>query len=142
MWITNINYKKDMKIDDLGLVVPKGKSRNILASNCKHITAEQIEESLTSGSLFKKSNWLKVRKVEPKFNPFKLHVSTDYRIVSPVRFPGTRTNVSIEIKEYEDLDFEDQSSGDEMFASETSDAATASSAPILAVDRNFKEPNE
>jgi len=33
LWITNINYKKDIKIDDLGLVIPSGQSKNLLSNN-------------------------------------------------------------------------------------------------------------
>src|SRR5690606_8325294 len=139
LWITNINYKKDIKIDDLGLVIPSGQSKNLLSNNCKDITIEQIEKSLENGSLFKKSNYLKVRQVAPVVPGPTIKASTDYRIVSPTRFPGLRTNITIEEREYEDLDFEDSNSTDEMFASEISAAATASSTPILAVDKQFKD---
>lgn len=138
LWVTNINYKKDIKIDDLGLTVPAGKSHNLLARNCR-FTVDQIMKSISSGSIFKKSKWLRIRKVGPNVEllPEQVLKVTD-RTASPIRYSLSRSVVEITEKTFEDLDYMDYKE-DEKFSDDMSEVAFMDSAPLLPVDKTFKE---
>jgi len=137
IWITNINTKKDLRIEDLGLVIRAGKSANLTSKNCR-FTSEQIKNSIESGSIYKKSKWLKVRVTEPKFQLFDTEkiIPVTERTTSPIRFSLVRTKVKIEKRSYEDLDGVDNNEIDEQFAEELAEVAAMSTAPALSVDRD------
>lgn len=97
-WITNIS-KKNVTLADLAIVVPAGVSWNLLNSRHFHYTAEQLEKSAQEGSLYRKGNLIKVRKVAPQ-EPVKpgLYVADTFRETKP------RSLVKIQEKRFEELD--------------------------------------
>jgi len=64
-WITNIT-KLDVMLGDLRLSVPNRTHMNLLDSKHFHYSLAQLQESEKSGSLYKKSDKIKVRKVRPE----------------------------------------------------------------------------
>lgn len=137
IWVTNINTKKDLRIEDLQLIVRAGKSINLLSKNCR-FTDKQIRDSIESGSIFKKSKWLRVREGLSKFKltDNEKIIPVTERTTSPVRYSLIRTSVKIEKQTYEDLDGIDNDSIDEQFADELSEIAAMETAPALSVDRD------
>lgn len=140
LWVTNVNMKRDVKIDDLGIVIPAGKSKNLLAPNCR-FPKGALEKSLATGSLAKKSHWLKIREVGNE--PVPLEATSEESIApkktrakretSPARFSKKRTVVEVETPKYEDLDF-DETGSDEEFVSDLEDVGFMDSMPLISRD--------
>lgn len=142
LWITNINRFQDIRIGDLGLTVRRGQSLNLLATKKNglssfNLTRKQIDDSIRSGSIFQKENYIKVRIVSPK-------VFTSRIEVAPVLDLSSRRNLrkppEIEQFEFPDLDLEEGSAED--FAAENADMDAADRSPVLAVDPMFKRTSD
>lgn len=109
-WISNIS-KRDVIIGDLRVCVPARKSVNLLDSRHYSLTEEEIIASLKDGSLAKRQDIIKIRKVPPpKYQGRQIEVS-DLAIPRAVR-----SAVKVEQVEYEELDIPD-----EQFASDQAD---------------------
>ena len=103
-WIKNIS-KMNVSLSDLQLVVPTGRSWNLLDSKHFRYTLEQLEKSAKDGSIFKKSDKIKVRNVPP-VEPVKpgIYVATDPAEMQ--RNAKLRSLVKIEEKRYEELEID------------------------------------
>lgn len=64
-WVSNVS-DKNVSVGDLFLTIPARKHVNLLDQKHYHFNLEQLEKSAESGSLFKKSDKLKVRQVPPE----------------------------------------------------------------------------
>lgn len=140
LWVTNISGTQDLSISDLRITIRHGSSINLLATNKRgkflyNFTKQDIEKSLKDGSLFKKSNLLKVRRISPIVLNHRIDVAN-----SGGR-PSSRLNrkaTEIETFEYPDLDFEEDESV-EKFAEQTADLDFEDRRPALVVDPKYNE---
>ena len=140
LWITNISQTQDISIGDLRLTIRQGQSINLLAkkkNGTSHysFSRKQIDASIESGSIFKKSNLIKVRKVPP------IIFSTRMDSVDTFNIAATRQKrkaTEIEVMEYPDLVIEEGSLED--YARDNADMDFADRQPILPVDPKFKKP--
>lgn len=116
-WIKNIS-KMNVSLSDLQLVVPAGISWNLLDQKHFRYTPEQLEKSAKDGSIFKKSDRIKVRKVTP-VEPVKpgIYMATDPLELQ--RASKFRSLVKIEEKRFEELEIDpDPKVADEKYAAE------------------------
>lgn len=105
-WIINIS-KQNVSLADLALTVPAGKSINLLRK-ANNFTAEQIYNSVNSGSILKKSDKIKIRKVRPvRPEPKEIKVSTQPRIAT------ARSTVEFKENKFEELLFSDEKLAEE-----------------------------
>jgi len=96
-WITNIS-KRNVTLADLRISVPAMKSINLLSKHYS-FTLEQLEISAESGSIAKKSNIIRIRRVEPKVIP------EPGLYIYDGKFPRkSRSNVKVEKEFFEELD--------------------------------------
>ncbi len=112
-WVSNV-CDKNVTVGDLGLSIPARKNVNLLDSKHYSLTLEQLETSAKSGSIFKKRDKLKVRQVAPE-----ILIKPGYYVSTmPLHMAqqGFRSNVVIEDKKYEELDFSTES--EEKFAAD------------------------
>jgi len=112
-WVSNV-CDKNVTVGDLALSIRSRTHVNLLDSRHYNLTKEQLELSAKSGSLYAKRDKLKIRQVAPEIvvQP-GFHVSA-----MPLHMAqaGLRSNVVIEDKIYEELDFSTES--EEKFASD------------------------
>lgn len=116
IWVTNISNRNVM-LSDLRYAIPAGKSINLLGKGF-NFTKEQIEKSICSGSIFKKSYFIKIRKVkpiDPSLLVIKIKESDEARYSTSL---PPRSMVKIETPKFEelgqsDIDFIDQITNDE-----------------------------
>lgn len=118
-WIKNIS-KMNVTLADLQLVVPAGRSWNLLDNKHFRYTLEQLEKSAKDGSIFKKGERIKVRNVPP-VEPVKpgIYVATDP--IEVQRNSKLRSLVKIEEKRYEELEVDpnqDPRKAEEKYAAE------------------------
>jgi hypothetical protein len=115
-WVINIS-KQNVSLSDLRLTIPAGRSFNLLDSRHFNYSADQLEKSMTSGSLFKKSDKIKRRGIPKDKKPQFLEVSTDFREVR------RKSLIRAEIDNYDELPnmYEDQLLSDQKFAEEYAD---------------------
>lgn len=112
-WVTNIS-KRNVSLTDLNYDIPALSSVNLLDSRHHYFTRAQLEASATSGSLFKKSDKIKIRKVPPqKARP--VLVPFDRETVMEDR---SRSAVKVEHIQYDELKI-----SDDEFAKENADLA-------------------
>jgi hypothetical protein len=132
-WITNISRERDISLRDLGLTIRKGESRNLLDSKHYNYSLDQLEKSASSGSIFAKSTYIKVRNVPPREA-----VSPGRYISKNGRFVKEQPRMSVKIVEpkFEELDF-DSKMNTEKFAAEEANIAADDHAPALAVDKRY-----
>lgn len=142
LWITNISRDKDVSIGDLRLTLRIGQSINLLKTKKNgtpafQFTRKQIDESIASGSIFKKGDVIKVRAVAPVVFSNRIDIAerTDRGTLR-----NKRKAQEVEVLEFPDLDFEEGS--DEEFAAQNADMDFADRAPIFAVDPKFKAPKD
>jgi hypothetical protein len=141
LWITNINRFQDIAISDLNLTVRRGRSINLLAKkkngiSLYNLTRKQIDKSVNSGDIFKKSNNIKIRVIAPE-----VFVKPMVEVAPVLDMSSTRSvrkPQEIEKVEFPDLDIEDEAGFAEAFAAENADMDAADRAPVLAVDPLFK----
>jgi hypothetical protein len=134
-WVTNMSTRKDIRLADLCLTVRRGTSVNLLDKRHYSYTLDQLLASKESGSIFKKSNVIKVRDVPPVVLTKRLDIDKNRRVLTPIR-----NNVELETPYYEELDFEEETDAEETYAAEEADARFHDKAPLLPVDKKFKEP--
>lgn len=119
LWITNIS-SRNVSLRDLALTIPARKSFNLLDKKHFHLTLDQIQQSIESGSIFAKQDKIKVRKVAPVIlPPPEIEVSTQFRYCGP-----PRSLVVIEEKRYEELEISDESLAEEFAAIDTNTIKT------------------
>lgn len=100
-WVKNTS-KMNVSLSDLSLIVPSGQSWNLLDSKHFSYTLEHLEKSAREGSLFKKSDKIKIRNVPPEevVKPGIYVAVNDFRTSKP------RSLIKIEEKRYEELEVE------------------------------------
>ncbi len=101
-WITNIS-NKNVSLSDLNLTVPARTSVNLLDPYHYYYTEAQLLQSAKNGSIFKKSDKIKVRKIPPNTIQSPI-IDADPNAVLPER---TKSIYEIEQKKYEELTFDD-----------------------------------
>ena len=111
-WLTNIS-NRNVSLTDLNLTIKAYSSINLLDKKHYQYTSEQLENSSRSGSIFKKSNKLAVRKVAPKV--IQPNMPFDMETYIPSR---ERSLYNIKEEKYEELTL-----SDEDFAKESADIA-------------------
>jgi len=119
-WVTNIS-NRNVSLADLNLTIKAYSSVNLLDKKHYQYTSEQLAKSVESGSIFKKSDKLVVRKVAPKV--FKYNVPFASETFIPSR---ERSTLAIKEEYYEELNV-----SDEEFAEEHADTAHADTQPML-----------
>lgn len=142
LWITNVNRFQDISIGDLGITIRRGNSLNLFAKkknglSLYNLTRKQIEDSIKSGSIFKKGNHIKIRLVAPSVFINRIEVAKTFD-TSSIR--TTRKAPEIENPEFPDLDVDEGSAED--FAAENAEMDASDRAPVLPVDPIFKRAND
>lgn len=131
-WVTNVSNKMDISLSDLRLTIRRGQSKNLLDPRYYKYTLDQLHESAETGSISKKSRYIKVRDLPPtKVIKPGVHMSKQNRQPNVVR-----TNVEIEIPKYADLDIETLENDIETFAAEEADFADEDNTPILPIEED------
>lgn len=131
---------KDVSLADLRLTIRAHQSRNLLDAKHYKYTYEQLLESAKSGSIFKKSSYIKVRDAKPQ-----VPVKPGVYVAKGTRLQGTlRSNVQVIYPKFADLDSPEvddkQKMIDEAFALEQADAAAYDDhRPALTVDKKYNE---
>ena len=98
-WITNIS-NRDVALSDLGLTIRSMTSINLMdRKHYPHLTQEVLTKSEQSGSLFKKSDKVKHRRVPPPM------IKQEWTPVDTSSVIPTRQHSIVEIKQeqYEEL---------------------------------------
>jgi len=111
-WLTNIS-NRNISLTDLNLTIKAYSSINLLDKRHYQYTLEQLQNSAHSGSIFKKSNKLAVRKMAPKI--IHPNMPFDSETYIPSR---ERSLYNIKEEKYEELTL-----SDEDFAKESADIA-------------------
>jgi hypothetical protein len=116
-WLTNVS-NRNVSLTDLNLTVKAYSSINLLDKKHYQYTLEEIQKSVTSGSVFKKRDKLTVRKVAPEI--LKANVPLLRETFIPSR---ERSVFAIKEENYEELmvDNENQKASDEQFARDNAD---------------------
>jgi hypothetical protein len=112
-WITNIT-KKAIHLGDIGIVIQPMRSLNLLDTKHNSLTRAQLEKSAQSGSLFKKSNAVVVRKVAPGIVP-KTYIPLKEDAIFPTKY---HSSVELDNIKYEELEI-----SDDAFAEENAESA-------------------
>lgn len=116
-WVKNIS-KMNVSLQDLNITIPARTSMNLMDKKHFHYTLEQVEKSVESGSIFKKSDKIKIMKVPP---PEKLPIKI-LELSKQPRIIPLRSLYKIEERHYEELDFEEQITSEEQMAKEFAEA--------------------
>ena len=97
-WITNFS-NRNVTLSDLYISIMAGSSVNLLDKKHYSFTEEQLEKSLSSGSLFIKRHLIAKRKIPPQMIP-KAEIT-----INPYAILPTRSSSIYEIKHqnYEEL---------------------------------------
>lgn len=136
LWIINTTTDRDVSIGDLRITVKKGQRINILSAHY-HFTKEQIDNSIKSGSIYKKRNMLNIREKRPvSFERKMVKEIVKPMILKPLRNP----EISIAPPYMEELEIKEDDffiKSDEKFAEEQSELDDMDRAPVLAVDKKF-----
>jgi len=118
-WISNV-CNRNVSLADLNLTVPAFRSINLLDKRHYQYTLEQLQKSASSGSIYKKSDKIKVRQTAPNI------IQPSMPFLKETFIP-TRERSILEIKEthYEELEVSnlDQQKKDEEYANENADLA-------------------
>lgn len=103
-WITNIS-DRDVSLSDLNISIKSMTSVNLLDNkHYPHLSLEILRQSESSGSLFKKQDKLRHRKVPPPETKQE-HIQAHLEAFIPTR---QHSNVEIEYKTYEELNIVDE----------------------------------
>lgn len=111
-WLTNIS-KINICLSDLNLTIKSNSTVNLLDKKHYNCTLEQIEKSVSTGSISKKKDKLFIRQSPPEFTKKNTLVTADEWIPS-----RGRSIYSIKEQQYEELQV-----SDEEFAKENADIA-------------------
>jgi hypothetical protein len=118
-WVTNLS-NRNVTLADLALNIPAFRSVNLLDKKHYQYTLEQLQKSADSGSIFKKSDKIKVRKTAPQV------IQPNVPFLKETYIPSRERSI-LEIKEekYEELEFanEDQKKKEEEYAKENAEYA-------------------
>lgn len=120
--VSNI-CKRNVCLSDLALTIPAYQTVDLLDSKHYHFTIEQLEKSAKDGSLYKKSNIIKVRTV-----PYEPPISSGIHLVKNPQFikQNLRSQVKIAEQTYEELEVTD-----EQYAEEAASIANADREPLI-----------
>lgn len=118
-WVTNIS-NRDVSLADLNLTIRAFTSINLLGRRY-HYTLEQLNNSVASGSIFKKRNKIFKRSVPPTLINMNV-TGVDENAIIPSR---ERSVLDIKEEKYEEL-----SVSDEDFAKESAELSDSDLAPI------------
>lgn len=118
-WLTNIS-NRNISLADLNLTIKAFSSINLLDNKHYRYNLEQLEKSEQQGSIFKKRNRLKVRKVAPEV--IKMNVP----FIKETYIPSRERSV-LEIKEEE---YEELAISDEQFAKDNADIIQLDEKPL------------
>jgi hypothetical protein len=121
-WVTNIS-NMNVTLSDLALNIPAYRTVNLMDTRHYQYNLEQLQKSAESGSLFKKSNRIVVRKAA-----LVIHKNSKPLIDRSTAIPSRERSV-LEIKEekYEELQITDEES-----AAENADLADMDSKPFFS----------
>lgn len=106
-WLTNIS-NRNVSIADLNLTVRAYATVNLLDRKHYSYTEEQLEKSMSKGSLFKKKHILVIRKVAPTM--LKMNVPLLEETFIPSR---ERSTLEIKYESYEELHVSDEKFAEE-----------------------------
>lgn len=118
-WISNITNRL-ISLGDLGILLQPYQSVNLLdRKNFPLFTDKHIEQSLISGSLYKRSDKVKVRRISPPTRDLKgaSKIGLDEKHEQPSKIRSI-----LEHKEY-NYDAEEAGMSDEEYAAENADLA-------------------
>jgi hypothetical protein len=110
-WVSNIS-DRNVSVRDLGLSIKSRSNVNLLNDRHYNLTLEQLENSAKDGSLFKKSDKLKVRMAVPE-----ILVKSGPTVSNMPRFIAQnqlRTKIIVEEQVFEELNISDEKMADEM----------------------------
>lgn len=113
-WITN-KSKTDVSLADLNLTIRAYSSFNLLDKKHFYYTWEQIYNSATRGSIYKKQKKIAIRKFAP-YNKIPKKITVDEVSAIPSR---ERSIFEIKEEKFEELDI-----SDEEFAAQNADSIT------------------
>lgn len=108
IWVKNIS-DRDVSLTDLNLTIKSNKSINLLDSKRYHLTEEQINNSLKSGSLYKKSSKIKLLANPPNINKSLMQIMPKTSI--PTR---ARSGIPIIAPNYTELEISDDAFAEEL----------------------------
>jgi hypothetical protein len=114
-WITNVS-KHLISIGDLGILLQPHQSVNLLDRKHYSFTEEQIQASITSGSLHKRSDKIFVRKLPPQTiykGPSKINLEEEGSYPSKIR----------SLLEHKEFNYEEYQISDDEYAKENADSA-------------------
>lgn len=111
-WITNIS-KKIVSLSDLAIHIQPLISINLLDSKHHSYTKEDLIKSATTGSLYKKGNLIKIRKIPPEGQKNQIQISVDPNSILPTK---PRSVIEIQKIVYEELNV-----SDDQFAKESAE---------------------
>jgi hypothetical protein len=98
-WVTNFS-DRNVSLGDLYISIPAKSSVNLLDSRHYKFTKEQLEKSVTSGSIYKKRHLIAKRNVPPHMISKQL-IETDPSVILPQR---TKSGYEIRQERYEELE--------------------------------------
>lgn len=116
-WISNI-CNRNVSLADLNLTVPAFRSINLLDKRHYQYTLERLQASVTNGSIFKKSDKIKVRQIAP------VVIQPSMPFLKETFIPSREKSVlSIKEEHYAELEINDieQKKKDEEYANETAE---------------------
>lgn len=111
-WVTNV-CNRNVSLADLALTIPAYATVDLLSKHY-HFTIKQLEASAENGSIYKKSNKIKVRNVAPQpvVKP-GIHTAKIEQKLAP---SPLRSLVKIEQTKYEELELSDEQYAEEAAA--------------------------
>lgn len=107
-WVINVS-KRDVSLGDLALIIPAGKYFNLLDKRNFSYTREQLEKSSKDGSLYKKSNKIKLCEGKPDFIPLPRKTLSKTPMIR-----RNRSAIKVIIPKYDELVFSDEKYADEI----------------------------
>ena len=125
-WITNIS-NRNISLTDLNLTIRAFSSVNLMDNRHYNYTIDQLEKSVSNGSIFLKNRMLAVRKNAPVIIENNISMSKETFI------PGRERSIfNIKEEQYEELRVEsDQHAEEEKFAAENADLAYMDTIPQI-----------
>lgn len=106
-WVNNISGK-DVMLSDLRVKIPARRGLNLLGKHYS-FTYEQLKESMQSGSIHRKSAYIKVGKGPPQQADQAQRTLSKYPIIRT-----TRSAVKIEEATFDEFAFSDEQFAEEM----------------------------
>lgn len=107
-WITNIS-NRDITLHDLGVTIRSRTSINLLNKRHYQLTLEQLNDSLTKGSLFSRRRAVIKRATAPTINSLSFKMAIDHNAIIPSR---THSIYEIKQEQYDELIVSDEEFAD------------------------------